>query len=129
MSTNRIAVVAAVGLAGIAAFQIALALGAPLGRAAWGGTYARLPVRLRIGSAVSAAFLSAAAIIVLGRGGYWAGSEWVGLCRWGTWALVFFLALSAFANFASASRWEKLLMGPIALILSLLCLLVALSGA
>jgi len=35
------AVAAAVGFLVIAAFQLALALGAPLGRAAWGGTHVR----------------------------------------------------------------------------------------
>jgi hypothetical protein len=36
------------------------------------------------------------------------------------------LALSALANFASKSRWEKAILGPLALLLSLLCLVVAL---
>ncbi|WP_405140356.1 hypothetical protein OG589_25755 [Sphaerisporangium sp. NBC_01403] len=129
MSTARIAAVAATGLAGVAAFQIALALGAPLGRAAWGGTYTQLPVELRIGSAISAAFLFLAALVVLGRGGFWAGNGPSGLYRWGTWALVSLLGLSALANFASASRWENFLMGPIALALSILTLLVALGPA
>jgi hypothetical protein len=33
------ALAAAIGFLGIAAFELALALGAPLGRAAWGGSY------------------------------------------------------------------------------------------
>lgn len=40
-------------LALLALFQIALALGAPLGRFAWGGQHRVLPPRLRVGSAVS----------------------------------------------------------------------------
>ena len=40
-------------LALLAVFQLALVLGAPLGRFAWGGTHRVLPARLRIGSAVS----------------------------------------------------------------------------
>ena len=52
MSTQTtLAVAAAAGFLAIAAFQAALALGAPLGRAAWGGIHARLPVKLRIASA------------------------------------------------------------------------------
>jgi hypothetical protein len=39
------AIAAAVGFLTIAAFQLALALGAPLGRAAWGGTHLQLPDR------------------------------------------------------------------------------------
>jgi hypothetical protein len=63
------AAVAATCLFGVAAFQVALALGAPLGRAAWGGTQVHLPANLRVGSAVSAGFLCLAALVVLGRGG------------------------------------------------------------
>ena len=71
ISTAHTAAVVATGLAGIAVFQMALAFGAPLGRAAWGGTQAELPTRLRFGSAASAVFLSVGALIVLGRSGYW----------------------------------------------------------
>lgn len=71
ISTAHTAAVVATGLAGIAVFQMTLAFGAPLGRAAWGGTQTELPTRLRFGSAASAVFLSAGALIVLGRGGYW----------------------------------------------------------
>jgi hypothetical protein len=74
------------------------------------------------GSGDNAALLVAAALIVLGRAVYWAPQGWFGLFRWGTWALVPLLALSALANFASKSRWEKTILGPLAL----LCLAVAL---
>lgn len=48
------AIVAVVLLAAIAAFQIALTLGAPLGRAAWGGRHdGVLPKRLRVASGVA----------------------------------------------------------------------------
>jgi hypothetical protein len=129
MSTTGIAAVAAAGLAGVAAFQVALALGAPLGHAAWGGVHTRLPGSLRVGSAVSAVFLSVAAVVVLRRGGYWSGSGLASVYWWGTWALVVLLALSSLANFVSPSRWERILMAPIAALLSLLCLLLALGPA
>lgn len=116
--------VAAIGLAGTAAFQLLLALGVPWGRAAWGGAHDRLPAALRVASALSAGVLLIAAYVVLGQVGYWSGPS--ALLRWGTWALVGLLAFSALGNFASSSRWEKLLFGPIALSISLLCLIVAL---
>ena len=48
---NRVAAwVAAVGCVGLAGFQLLLALGAPLGRMAWGGKHARLPTALRLAS-------------------------------------------------------------------------------
>ena len=37
------------------------------------------------------------------------------------------LAFSALGNFASPSRWERFLLGPVALAVSLLCLIVALA--
>jgi len=75
ISTVHTSAVAAAGLTGIAVFQMALAFGAPLGRAAWGGTQTELPTRLRFSSAASAVFLSVGALIVLGRGGYWSAGR------------------------------------------------------
>jgi len=66
------AVAAAVGLVGVSLFQLVLASGASAGRAAWGGSRASLSPALRIGSAI------AAALIVLGRAGYWAPHGWSG---------------------------------------------------
>jgi hypothetical protein len=129
-SRSRIAAVAAAtGFVGVAIFQLSLALGAPWGHAAWGGAHAQLSAGLRIGSALSAALLLAAALIVLGRVGYGASGVPFAVFRWGTWALVPAMTLSALGNFASSSRWENFLMGPVALLLAVLCLLVALDGA
>lgn len=65
------ALAAGVGFLGLAAFQAALALGAPLGRASWGGVYeGQLPRGLRIVSGVAVGVHALAALIVLGRGGY-----------------------------------------------------------
>jgi hypothetical protein len=117
--------VAAAGLAAIAGFQATLAVGAPWGQAAWGGAQAHLSAQLRVGSAISAVVLALAALVVLARAGYWGPTRAMSVFRWGTWALVPLLALSALGNFASRSRWENLLMGPFALLLSILCLVVA----
>jgi hypothetical protein len=64
------AVAAAVGFIAIAAFQLALALGAPLGRAAWGGAHLHLPTSLRIASAFAVGVWVLAALIILGRARY-----------------------------------------------------------
>ena len=123
------AIVAASGFVLIAGFQICLALGAPWGRAAWGGVYDVLPQRLRIASAASATVLVVAALVVLGRAGYWGGAVIpTGIFRWGVWVLAAAMALSALGNLASSSRWERFLMGPTAVLLALLCLVIALSG-
>lgn len=120
-STRPIAIAAAAGLAGVAAFQVALALGAPLGRAAWGGAYTVLPTGLRAGSAGSAVFLTVATLIVFTYGRR--PRPVAAALRWATRVLGGLLALSALANFASPSRWENFLMGPVALILAALCVL------
>lgn len=124
------AVAAAVGFLMIAAFQLALVLGAPLGRAAWGGTtHLQLPPGLRIASAFAFGVWTLAALIVLGRAGIHASALPSALLRWGTWILIGVLPLGAVLNFASPSNWERYLWGPVALILAGLCLLVARSAA
>ena len=128
-SSRTAAVAAAVGFIAIAAFQLALALGAPFGRAAWGGAHEYLPTGLRIASAFSVGFWVLAALIVLGRAGYQVAPLPPIFTRWGTWILVGVLPLGALMNFASPSNWERFLWGPVALILALLCLVVARSPA
>ena len=51
---NWLALVAAAGVAGMGTFQILLALGLPLGHAAFGGTKAVLPTKMRAASVISA---------------------------------------------------------------------------
>ena len=122
------AVAAAVGFLAIAAFQVALALGAPLGRAAWGGTRTDLPTGLRIASAVAVVVWALAATIVLGRAGFDIFSLPASVVRWGTWILIGLSLLGALMNFASSSPWERFLWAPLALILAALCFVVARSG-
>lgn len=123
-----LAICAVVGFATIACFQVVLALGAPLGRAAWGGTNARLPTRSRVASLVSAAAWVVAAFIILGRTGYRASPVPSGFARWATYVLVGVLALSAIMNAASRSKWERFLWGPVALVLAVVCLVIALGA-
>jgi hypothetical protein len=121
-------IVAVVGFVTIASFQAALALGAPLGRAAWGGTNERLPPRFRIASFVSAGVWVLAALVILGRAGYSVSPMHADVARWGTYVLVGVLSLSGIANTISSSKWERFLWGPAALILAVLCLVLAFSS-
>jgi hypothetical protein len=123
---RRAAIAAAAGFCAIAAFQVALVLGAPLGRAAWGGTYVQLPIAFRVASALAVGVWVLAALIVLGRAGFQVSPLPSALTRWGTWILVGVLPLGALMNFASPSSWERFLWGPVALILAVLCLVLAL---
>ncbi len=124
-SSGAAAVAAAIGFAGIAIFEVALAAGAPLGRAAWGGAHAQLSTAERISSAVAVVVWIAAALIVLGRAGLWSTGKHAALYRRGTWLLVAINAIAALMNFASHSRWENLIFGPTALALVVLCTIVA----
>ena len=123
-----VGVAAAVGFVGIAAFQAAIAAGAPLGRAAWGGTHVRLPQRLRVASAVAVGFWIVAALVVLARAGFDASPVPFSASRWATWILVVLLPIGAVMNAASRSPWERFLWAPIALVLGVLCLALGLEG-
>jgi hypothetical protein len=119
------AIIAATVFLALGLFQLALAVGAPLGHAAWGGDSARLTAGQRIGSAISIVVYAAAAAVVLARAGITQWPRAHRLLKWGPWLLAILFALSALANFASASRWENLLFGPAAVVLAILCVIVA----
>ena len=123
-NTRLVAAVAAAGFVLVAGYQVSLALGVPLGAAAWGGVHEVLPRGLRIASAISAVVLLVAALTVLGRAGYWGADIPYGIFHWGTWVFAVLMALSGVANLASSSLWERYLLGPIAFLLAILCLLI-----
>jgi hypothetical protein len=129
MTTAMLAsVLAALVLSFVAIFQVLLAVGFPLGRAAWGGTHRVLPPRLRIASALSSLLLGLAAWIVLARTGLvtipWQSS----VVRVGTWVVFSFLTLNTVSNFVSKSRIERTVMTPAAFVCSVCILVVALSS-
>lgn len=118
---RRAAQVATIGFAALMVFQAALAAGAPLGDAAWGGAHAHLTTAERVGSAVSV-LVSLLAILVVRRR---AAGRQERRYRWGTWVFVVVFGMSALMNAASESRWESLLLAPIAGALAALCVVVA----
>lgn len=124
-SARIAAVAAAIGFLGIAVCQLALAAGAPLGDAAWGGASADLSAAERVGSAVAVFVWTSAALVVLGRAGLWAAGNHSALFRRGTWVLAAVSVIAALMNFASQSRWENEIFGPTALVLAVLCTIVA----
>jgi hypothetical protein len=123
-----VALVAAVGLAGMATFQTLLAAGLPLGQAAFGGANAVLPARLRAASAISALVFLAAIYVVLARGGLVGIASESAPVRIGIWVFAAIFGLSTVANTASRSRWEWFLMAPIALLLTACCVVLALAS-
>ena len=125
----RHAALAAGGFAGVAAFQLALALGAPLGRAAYGGAHAELPPAFRIASALAAGFWLVAALVILRRGGYRVPVVTERGARIGARGLVALMAVATLMNLASSSPWERYGWAPYSLALAGLTLVVVRAGA
>jgi hypothetical protein len=125
------AVVAAILAAGVAAFQLALAAGAPLGDAVFGGN---APTHDGVLTSPFRALAAFQTIMLLLLG-------WVLLARtsvvtlpllsgstlgWLAWVIVAFLALNTVANFAASHPVERWVMGSITLALTGIGLTIAL---
>jgi hypothetical protein len=120
------AIAACLILAALAVFQVALILGAPIGRFAWGGQHRVLPTRLRVGSAVSIALYAAFAVILLERAGMLTVLDVDAFVRVATWVLFGYFALGILMNGISRSKVERNTMVPVTAILAVLCLVLAL---
>lgn len=119
-----LAFVAVLGLLGV--FQIALAAGAPWGRFAWGGQHTGvLPVGYRIGSAVSLLVYGFIALLALDCAGLLRLFP-PGFSQVGMWVAFGLLALGVLMNAISRSKHERLTATPVALVLAVLALLIAL---
>ncbi len=105
-----------------AAFQAALALGAPFGEVVWGGSTAVLSAGLRAASAGACVYLLAMGALMLGRAGDWGRSwpRWVFLAA--NTLLAVQLALNTLANLAARTGVEQYGMGAASLLGCLLCL-------
>lgn len=125
MPASTAGVLAAAGFLVIAAFQLALAAGVPLGRAAWGGKSAVLPDNLRRASAVACVVWLVAAVIILGRAGVITVPVPREVLTWGAWILVALSALGSVVNVASSSPWERFGWAPLAAAMAILSAIVA----
>jgi hypothetical protein len=101
------AITAVVLIGVVTAFQIALALGAPAGAAAWGGAHPGvLPTRLRGASAVVGVFVySPTALLIVDSGGV-IDIGWDVSPVW-LWVLAGLFLLGTLANAASRSKVER----------------------
>lgn len=120
------AVVAVVLVAVVGVFQLALAAGAPWGKAAWGGRHdGVLPMGLRIASGAAgivvypliALFILASAELV--------AIDWLPTGKTGMWILTAFFTLGALSNFASRSKPERI-WGPVSLVVAICSAIIAL---
>jgi hypothetical protein len=113
----------------VAAFQLALAAGAPWGRAAMGGRYlGRLPPAMRVASVVQPVILAGLSGLVLARAGV-ALPAWRETADPGVWAAVGVSAIAAVLNLITPSRIERAIWGPVALGLLATSVWVALKAA
>lgn len=122
------AIVFAVIVAVVFVFQIALALGAPWGEYAMGGTSpGKFPSAMRVGAVVQAAFLVVLAVLVIARSGLaLAGTAWA--TDWLVWIAVFVSAVSLVLNTITKSAKERRLWAPVAFVMLASSLTVALAG-
>jgi hypothetical protein len=126
------ALAAAVLMAGVAAFQVALAAGLPLGEATMGGRAATLdgvlqpPYRaMALGSAV---VLVLAAWIVLGRAGTVPIVIGAQALVWSAWVVAGFMALNTLTNLSGRHPLERWGMSSIALATAILVGYVAIAA-
>lgn len=127
MGRGRVTVLAAylyVALAGVAAlFQIALAIGAPWGQLALGGRYqGRLPPLVRLLALVQVFVITGMALVVASRAGITgipAGPRWV------FWLVLLLTAASSVGNLTTPSRPERLVWGPVTMVMLLAAAVVA----
>lgn len=130
--TETLAILAAVLFVGMALFQIAAALGAPLGNMVFGGRAAkedgRLPLAYRIASGAGAVLLVLFAIVILTRGGVIGSSGDSTLVIVMSWAITAYMAINAPMNFMGKHWVERYVFGGITVVLVVLCAIVAASG-
>ena len=110
----------------LAVFQLALALGAPLGHFAWGGQHRVLPGRLRIGSLVSIVIYAIIAVLALDRVGLIDVVPDV-VSTVGMWVVFAYFVMGVPLNAISRSKPERYVMTPVVTVLAVLSLLVAVS--
>jgi hypothetical protein len=113
-------------LALLAILQLALIFGAPIGHFAWGGQHRVLPLRLRVGSAVSIVIYAVIALVGLDR----AGSVDVFpdvFPAVAMWVVFAYFVLGIGMNAISRSKPERYTMTPVSLVVALLSFLVAVS--
>ncbi len=121
------AVLFAVVTAGVSAFQIALALGAPWGEYAMGGrSPGRFPPAMRVAAVGQAVLLAVIAVVVLSDARLFL-PQLTGMFPWLIWLVVAFSAVSVVLNVLTPSARERRIWAPVTLVMLVSSLIVALS--
>lgn len=126
--TAAAAVLYAIVVSGVVAFQVALALGAPWGGYAMGGAFpGRFPPRLRVAAVAQGAILAGTIAVVLARAGL-AFPELSEPARWITWAVVALTLVALVLNAITPSAGERRIWVPVTLAMVVTSLVVALAS-
>ena len=124
-TTTKAALVFAIAAGGVVVFQVAMALGAPWGRYAMGGAFpGRFPPPLRVAAVVQAAVIALLAVGVASAAGLVLPDLAVAL-PWLVWVAVVVSALAVVLNAISRSAGERRIWVPVATVLLVSSLLVA----
>lgn len=113
-------------LAVLTMFQLALVMGAPIGRFAWGGQHRVLPVRLRVGSVVSIGMYVFFAALVLSKAGIVPIIDSGAFLDISLWVVTAYLATGIPLNALSRSKPERYTMTPVVTVLVVCFVVVAL---
>ncbi|NTW97261.1 MAG: hypothetical protein HGB28_01775 [Oscillochloris sp.] len=114
--------------AGVMAFQIALAAGAPWGAYAMGGAFpGQFPPPMRIAALVQAAFIGGTVAVVLVCAGL-VRARWSRRAGKLVWGVVALGALSLVLNLITPSAGERAIWAPVALLLLLSSAAVAIAA-
>jgi hypothetical protein len=125
--TTAAAVAFALVTLGVVAFQVALALGAPWGSYAMGGKFpGRYPPTMRVVALGQAALLAALAAVVLSKAGLVLPAMSEALPSL-IWLAVAFSAISVVLNAITPSSGERMVWVPVAVVMFVSSLVVALS--
>lgn len=124
--TEIAAIIACIILAGLSAFQAALILGVPIGKYAWGGQHNTLPRHLRIASGISIILYAIFAAFILSKANLSPIVVSQTVVNIATWVLAIYFCIGVPMNAISRSKPERNLMTPVALVLAIATLTLAL---
>ncbi len=122
------AIVFAIAMLGVVGFQVALALGAPWGAYAMGGSFpGRYPPRMRVAAILQAVVLALVGLVVLSHAGLVlpAIAETV---PWLVWLAVALSGVSLVLNAITPSAGERRLWVPVAAVMLFSSLVVAITA-
>lgn len=110
---------------GVIVFQLALALGAPWGSYAMGGAFpGRFPPRMRVAAVVQAVLIAVLSVVVLSAAGLVLPELSIAY-PWLVWVAVAVSALAVVLNAISRSAGERRIWVPVATVLVVASLVVA----